>query len=225
MAQHDTGENILFPRGMTASGFFGTPAVALNSTAPLDFEDWVGVERDFPDFDYSVKPAQLRSGATVRCRIMRNTSGVILYPKRLVTCDTFVGTAGPKGLAKAPGYTRLPNVPGVVVDEWLPAGGVPLNDLFWAVISGPTIIINQDTAGVAITVGGLVTSQTAANSTGGATILGAGGKIQGLTYTTITTASGVTTLEGLQNAIGMALSASASSSTNASVLVNVYHYN
>jgi hypothetical protein len=96
-------------------------------------DNWVGCVKEFTD----VNPVsgQVRSNRRKVCIAVRNTSGVALLPKRVVR---LAGT-GKALYGAADGYAAVANDPFVgVVDEFLPAGGVAANDVFWVTVDGPT---------------------------------------------------------------------------------------
>jgi hypothetical protein len=91
------------------------------------------------------------SGRATRTKIVRNVSGVSLKPGRIVKYQA--ASTAPFG-CRVDGYaiTTSDLVAGVV-DEFLPAAGVPNNDLFNLVIDGPSKILSGATTAVAITYG------------------------------------------------------------------------
>jgi hypothetical protein len=165
----------------------------------------------FEDLDYSqrgTKPA--RSGRKVTCMCVRNVAAAALLPKRLATLQK----SGVNYLGRVDGYSTLTAVNAFPVDEFLPAAGVPVNDLFWVVIDGPATVLT-DLAGAANNVwnvGDVLTSLTAATS--GATTAGRV-KPQDLTGATAVLGNEV------QNKIGYALSARTTANTGADLLVDV----
>lgn len=104
------------------------------------------------------------NGRAVRCKVVRNRSGANLKPGRLVHFDesgTYNLETGVDGYCKA-----LADRPAGIVDEFLPAAGVPANDLFYIVIDGPTKVANQSAAPITTTVGArLVPAATGASRT------------------------------------------------------------
>jgi hypothetical protein len=77
------------------------------------------------------------SGRRIRVKVVRNTSGQNLLPKRLAR---FAATS-PHG-CYVDGYVSAPATEAIagVIDEFLPAAGVVNNDLFYVVIEGPTTV-------------------------------------------------------------------------------------
>lgn len=193
-------ESLPFPRGTTANEG-QTPDVSV--LANLE-----GQERWTQD----VNPATgvVRSAYPVLLRCVRNVAAAALLPKRLVTFQASAGYYG----SRVDGYSRLTAVHCYPVDEYLPAAGVPVNDLFWIVIYGPALVLTDIAASAAnlIPVGTRLVSLTAATS--GATTAGRVSP-QDLT--------GATALLGdqVQNRLGFALSAATTANTNTGVLCHI----
>lgn len=101
----------------------------------------VGIERCFEDYEYSdANRLDRRTHHTVTCRLVRNTSGIALLPKRLVKYKA--GT----NRTEVDGYVTTTANDGdtcAVVDEWLPSAGVPNNEYFWVVVCGPTLVLTS----------------------------------------------------------------------------------
>jgi len=96
-------------------------------------DNWVGVVKEFTD----VNPITgvIRSNRRKVCVAVKNTSAGALLPKRVVR---FAGT-GVALFGAADGYAAVANEELVgVVDEFLPAAGVPVGDVFWLTVEGPT---------------------------------------------------------------------------------------
>lgn len=89
------------------------------------------------------------SGRAVRVKVVRNRSGVNLKPARLVkfkASDPIEGSVD--GYCYAVG-----DRPAGVVDEYLPAAGVPDLDLFYVVIDGPTKVTQTHTSNSNLSIG------------------------------------------------------------------------
>lgn len=204
-------ENPPFERGQT---FYNGGTIDSNNLGGRNHEgkDWL-----FEDINWSTSTAgirQHRSNRYVLCRCVRNTGAAALLPKRLVTYD---GSALVFG-ARVAGYSRTTaQFAHGVVDEWLPAAGVPVNDLFWLTIAGPTLCLTalEADANNLIPVATVLVALTAVTS--GATTAGRV-RPQDLT--------GATALLGdqVQNAIGRALSAMTTANTGADVLIEMKRY-
>lgn len=116
-----------FPLGQLG-GISGPTDVLVASSAPAG-SDFYGIIKLFPD----VNPitGRVRSNRVKKCLAVKNTSGITLAAKRLVTLK-----AG--SLFEVDGYGfRTDGVTSGVVDEYLTAG-VPNGEVFWITIDGPT---------------------------------------------------------------------------------------
>jgi len=154
------------------------PPFALGQTLGVsstsDGVGWVGAVKQFPDVVPST--GKIRSNRVKTCIAVRNTSGVALLPKRVVTFKS-------GSISEVDGYTNLTDeVSAGVVDEHLPATGVANNDVFWITVQGPTEVklgpgqqAAVDTSLVALTAAASTDSTTAGQAqTGAATFLQAG---------------------------------------------------
>jgi hypothetical protein len=96
-------------------------------------DNWVGCVKEFTD----VNPVngQVRSNRRKVCIAVRNTSGAALLPKRVIR----LAGSGTALFGAADGYASAANEALCgVVDEFLPAAGVPVGDVFWLTVEGPT---------------------------------------------------------------------------------------
>lgn len=200
-------ENPPFLRGQT---YYNGLPINANDLGGTNYE---GKEYEFEDLDYSVpgsKPS--RTNRLVRCRIVRNVSGMTLYPGQLVR---FKKSAGVPITGQVDGLTSVTaeDFAGVV-DEWLSPNGVPNNDLFFIVVAGPTAVLTpMEGANSVFNVGDVVVAHTAVTS--GATTAGRVVK-QDLSGATANLANQI------QNRVGVAMSAATTGNTNSPLLVNVY---
>lgn len=205
--RYSRDENPPFPRGQTFcnGGTIDSSDLTSLPGANLEGKEWV-----FEDVDPS--NGALRTNHQVRCRIVRNMASFNLLPSRALAVYT---TAAGQQLSRTGGYTTTTaaDFQGVV-DEYLPAAGVPQYDLFWAVIDGPSVVYTDiaAAAGNVIGLGVRVVALTAVTS--GATTAGRVA-VQDLT--------GATALLGnqVQNIIGRALTAATTANTNTGILVYV----
>lgn len=102
----------------------------LGVTSATDGENWVGVVKEFPDVN--PRTGKVRSNRIKRCIAVRNVATVALAGKKLVSAKT-------GKITEVDGYTTDVTVTAAgVVDEYLPAGGVAVNDVFWLTVEGPT---------------------------------------------------------------------------------------
>ena len=131
--------------------------VGLSSGAYGD--NWVGAVKEFTD----VNPVTgvVRTNRRKVCVAVRNKAGIALLPKRVVTFST---TAG-KLLSEVTGYSAVTNEERVgVVDEFLPASGVAVDDVFWVTVDGPTEV-SVALSGTDVAAGDRLSAITAAAST------------------------------------------------------------
>ncbi len=92
-----------------------------------------GLVKEFSDVNWSqqgVKPRIINM--TVTRRLVKNTDATALLPSLLVTYE-----AGSFGL-EVDDYAGTGDQPAGMVDEYLPAAGVPSGSWFWIVQKGPT---------------------------------------------------------------------------------------
>jgi hypothetical protein len=196
---------------------FGRGSTYVNGSYTIDANNLPGAEVlgrvvQFEDLDYSSAGAKSsRTGFLVKCLAVRNVAGFALLPKRLVKLRKTSNTL----LAEVDGYARTTaEGPVFPIDEWLPAAGVPDDDVFYVVIEGPATVLTplEADANNVFNVGDVLVSLTAATS--GATTAGRV-RPQDLT--------GATALLGdqIQNRIGRALSARTTANTAADLLVAI----
>lgn len=103
------------------------------------------------------------TGRAVRVRVVRNVSGVALKGGRLAH---YKQDAAVPLETRVDGYTIVEaDRPAGVVDEFLPAAGVPNNDLFYIVVDGPSKFTNTAT-GTTFAVGDRVVPAAAGATAG-----------------------------------------------------------
>lgn len=191
---------------------FGLGATS-ESVAAADQENWVGKEWIFEDNNPS--SMAIRTNMYKRCRIVRNVSAGVLLPKRLVTLKK---TAG-KNASEVDGYADVINEQSFPVDEFLPAAGVAVNDLFWIVIEGPALVKTSLAGGAGNVIGvhDWVVAATAATS--GATT---SGRIEAAVFSAATTGQiNEDHLRAIMNRLGQAMTARTTSNTDTDTLVNM----
>ncbi len=206
-----------FGRGET---FFNGGTV--DATSGFEYEGMVKV---FEDVLYSASGVKTgrgvhADGKKVACRIVRNTSGIVLYPKRLVQID-------PANPGQVLGNQVVNFGEAFPVDEFLPASGVPNNDLFYIVIGGPALVLTPLTGAefisTSIAAGALIgagTTNGGSTATGTTAAAGRGVGIPAFGALT-TTAQFVDLTNVCINYVGKAISAMTSGQTNADMLVDV----
>lgn len=154
-----------FDRGQT---YYQGGTIDSNDLGGVNLE---GQEWEFEDLDYSSAganagspgvPAYRNPGRKVRVRCVRNVSGIALLPGRLVSYQLSAGQFG----NRVDGYTTTTAAPFAgVVDDFLPAAGVPNNDVFFIVIHGPALVLDPLAALAAVlAIGDQVVAITAATS-------------------------------------------------------------
>ena len=153
------------------------------------------------------------NGRPIRVKVVRNVSGISLKPKRLVRYQ--IATAGINLETRVDGYTfAVADVPAGIVDEFLPAAGVPDQDLFYIVVSGPTIGTSMATGTPAINHGDILVpgSGTAKNNNDS-------GRLDSQSLAGATTTLGA----NLQNRVGRSdgISAVATATVNIPVVVSL----
>lgn len=194
-----------FPRGET---FYNGTTIDSNDLGGANLE---GKEYLFEDIDLSTGSVGARPARTnqyVRCRCVRNKAAAALLPKRLVT---FV--AGDWG--RVDGYADSnPEGPCFPVDEWLPAAGVPVNDLFWIVVEGPATVLTGLVADATNVINQNDPLVNLAGTTSGATTAGRAGPA-------ILTGATSVLANNIVNIFGRALSAKTTGNTNADCLAEI----
>lgn len=167
---------------------------------------FAGIEKSFEDLTGTPKNYRAGYAHRTRCRLVKNSSGIALLPKRLVSFKA--GT----NRTEVDGYARTDAQNGVVpVDEHLDSNGVPNGEYFWVVMDGPALCTMPASQVGDISEDGVLVALTAAASTVSTTA----GRVAGQSL------AGATAVLGgqIQGALGRALSAVSSSSTNADILV------
>jgi hypothetical protein len=103
-----------------------------------DGSNVVGTRKVFRDED--PKTGALKSNRTVECIAVKNTSGSALLPGAVAKFKDSAILSEVDGLAVA--ATTLMGV----VDEYLPAAGVPNGEVFWLVVRGPSTVTKTATS-------------------------------------------------------------------------------
>lgn len=190
-------------------------------TSNYDGVELEGMRRTFEDIDLTAAGAKTRrTSRLVVCQIVRNTCGIALLPGDLVT----LSTANPprvNGNVITAAAARC-----VLVDEYLPSGGVPNGDLFWAVIRGPGMAKTPPVAGgfsATIAAGDVLVAATgSAASTAAAATTNDNASVAKQVFAAPTDANSTATFVGqLNNRIGVAMSARTTGETNSDILVDM----
>jgi hypothetical protein len=98
----------------------------------------LGVRKTFRD--ESPTTGAINSNHTVECVAVKNTSGSALLPGQVAKFKASAILTEVDGLAST--STLLMGV----VDEYLPAAGVPNGEVFWLVVSGPSTVAKTATS-------------------------------------------------------------------------------
>ena len=159
-----------FGRGETFYGLNPVPAIDPNNLGGRQHEGkpWV-----FEDLIWNNPPGvtgarKARTNRYCTCMVVRNVATIPLLPKRLVTLKQAMTPGINEFFGQVDGYAAVSAANAFPVDEWLPAAGVQINDLFWVVIEGPAVMqtgLNGDATNL-ITQFARVSALTAAGSTG-----------------------------------------------------------
>lgn len=153
-------ENPPFARGELGSAYTPPPNSEVDANGNSQLE---GMEWEFSDQDYSDSIAGERCHTPVICRCVRNVATVALLPKKFVKFKSDSTNARIYG-NQVDGYGTI-GLAGGIVDEFLPAAGVPPNELFWLVVEGPTTVVTDTTGDTNISVGSFVIPGTTGDGT------------------------------------------------------------
>lgn len=169
-----------------------------------------GREYWIPDVDATNQP-KIRSNRLRKVRVVRNSTGAVVLPKRLVKIKA--GTYG----QEVDRYSSVHAAENVFPsDEYLPSAGAPVDSLFYVVVEGPALINTNGAADATnvIAVGDSVVASTG-NGTTNATMAG---------RIAVADFSGATAplANNIRNTIGRALSAATTAQTNQDILIDVH---
>lgn len=128
-------DDLPFPRGTTFPFYSDDVGATPDLTAGAQYE---GQEFLVEDVDYSNGRVNgVRSGKRVTLRVVRNKTATAVLPKRVVKYKVDGSTSDVYG-GQINGYNEAVGFRGGVVDEFLPAAGVPVGYLHYIVVAGPT---------------------------------------------------------------------------------------
>ncbi len=200
-----------FARGQT---YYNGSTIDSNNLGGVDLEGRICTFKDRNTIS-GIGGQTLRSGTDTVCMCVRNVGAAALKPKFSTTFASGYHRRRVDGYSTA----DYANIAGIV-DDLLPAAGVPVNDLFWIVIGGPCLwkspmagaqfplLVAQNDELFALTA-----------ITSGATTAGRFQKWNG-TFTATQTTDGTAGLIALR-AFARAMSAQTTSQTNSDLLVDV----
>jgi hypothetical protein len=106
----------------------------------------IGARKVFRDED--PKTGQLYSNRTVECIAVKNSAGAALLPGQVVRFKAAVTSGQFSGgiLGEVDATAVAADVLLGVVDEYLPAAGVPDKEVFWLVVRGPASVTKTATS-------------------------------------------------------------------------------
>lgn len=106
----------------------------------------VGTRKVFRDED--PRTGRILSNRTVECIAVKNVSGGALLPGAVVKFknDVTIGQFSGGILGEVDGGAVAATTLMGVVDEYLPAAGVPNNEIFWLVVRGPSTVTKTATS-------------------------------------------------------------------------------
>lgn len=160
------------------------------------------------------KSVARQTGKALGAVLLRNTAGITLLGKRLGQLDRTAGFGMNHNVA---GYsTTLSNKGVILIDPYLPAGGVADDDLFWGIFSGPALCLlplvgSDHTADIAVN-DALVAST---GTTTGATTSGRVTHVRFVNATAGDTGAAFNAFNMAYGIIGRAMSARTSQETTA----------
>jgi len=115
---------------------------------------FVGVVKSFTDVELST--GKVLTNREVVCVAARNNSGAAVTAGQIVKFDPADLTRGVSGTSSSTSDVLVG-----VADEYLPAGGAAIGDIFWVVVRGPTTVAKTSTA---IAAGAAIGTSTTAGS-------------------------------------------------------------
>lgn len=133
----------------------------------------VGTEKYF--VDVHPRTGVVNSNAPVKCVAMRNTSAGAITP------GTVIKAKASALLSEVDGSAGVDDLVVGVADEYLPAAGVAVNDIFWMVVTGPTTANTAASlsAGDKVSITGGAIVAHVANKTAGVVLAApSGGKVR-----------------------------------------------
>lgn len=161
------GRGEIYDPARADTGAAAVPATIVQALGrEWDFQDINLLDTSFP----APGPRPIRSGHDVTCRLMKNNSGVTIYPKRIVTYDR----DNPGSITGLAAVANL-GAPKGVVDEYVPAAGVPNGAYCWMVVEGRSLCVTDAAVSdTSITVGMNIAPATGGFANGTGTIVADG---------------------------------------------------
>lgn len=198
-----------FPLGQTY--FNGTtPATSTDYGTTQSLE---GTERTFENRNVT-DPITVRTGGNIECVLVRNVATIALLPSQAVTWKSGQEGKQVDGLVKL----DAAEIAGIV-DDRLPAAGVPVGDLFWLMRKGQVLALTSREADAqsSIAARAFLVARTAAASTSTTA-----GRLQLSLVSRATSANlGSVYEDNIRNSVGRAVSARASTQTSTTMLIDL----
>lgn len=192
-----------------------------DSSSNLINRQWLGQKFLLPSPQETRTPRSNKnrlSGKGIWAVLLRNTTGAALLPKQIATLGTgYDSTHECYGHEEAEGLAvTIAAGPSVIVDPWLPSGGVADNDIFWGVLEGMCLVKTPTTHDLTqgdIAAGAPLVAATL-NTTAGNTTAG---RISNITLAE--TAAATNAYSMAKHLIGYALSAKTTAETDEDILI------
>jgi hypothetical protein len=186
-------------------------------------EDKLGMVYTFGNYPSTGGPNRAKSiggGRPITAVLLRNTSTITLLGGLLGQLDR---TAGYNMVKNVDGYaTTLADQGVVLIDPFLPSGGVANGDIFWGIIGGPALV-NVPIAGADFN-GDIAVNAPLVSSTGTTTGATTSGRVSNVTFTAATAGNTLNGFDGFKMAygvLGRAMSARTTGETTAGTKILV----
>jgi hypothetical protein len=186
----------------------------LNGRTPSADEDgYPNLEPQLEGKLYQFVDQTYGTGLPMMVRIVRNSTGSLVKPAECYTYDTDY----PNRRVNA--RTTVLGANSIVADPLLPSAGIQDKDLFYAILSGPTLVTTPRSAMVALAKGDALVAGTA--STTGNQDAGCIARIADSLVAATTVAQHASNLDISRNVLGRAMSAATTANTGAQILINM----
>lgn len=157
------------------------------------------------------------SNEYVYLKVVKNSSGIALLPKRLAK-PKISSTIGFE--TEIAGYTTVDAEDCYPIDEYLPASGVPDANYFYVVVGGPATVLTSLAGDARNVISEMNMLTNTAGATTGATS-GGRAQLQNIQASTVNATAGEENAEQIQRALGRAVSNKTTNNTDADLLMHV----
>jgi hypothetical protein len=188
-------------------------SLLMGRTMAADEDNYPDPEPQLEGKLYQFVDQNYGTGLPIIVRVVRNSTGSVVKPAECYAYDTAYLNRRVNARATVLGS----NV--VVADPLLPSAGIQDHDLFYAIISGPTLVTTPRSAMVALAKGDALVAGTA--STTGNQDAGCIARIADSLVAATTVAQHASNLDISRNVLGRAMSAATTANTGASLLINM----